>query len=254
MSYGLFLSAAGMQANEYRMNITANNLANAETVGFKNDLAVLAQRPIERVEQQGGPRLAHPVFDMMSGGTNVRPTYHNFHQGTLNRTGRALDVAIEGDGFFAVQDGDDVRYTRDGRFTFNDAGELVLASGGGRMRVLSDVGLPIQRLEEGGSDVRISEGGLVRQGDEVIGRIGLTDFDDNMKVRKIGHNLFNADDAEPASASGRVVPATLEQSTVEPIAALTSMIEVQRAYAINGRSLTTHDEVMGLAINTVGRI
>ncbi|RJP32695.1 MAG: flagellar hook-basal body protein [Phycisphaerales bacterium] len=254
MSYGLFLSAAGMQANEYRMSITANNLANADTVGFKHDLAVLAQRPIERILQRGGAATAHPVFDGMSGGTSVRPTYHSFSQGTLERTGRALDVAIEGEGFFAVQDGDAVRYTRDGRLTFNHAGELVLAAGGGKMQVLSDVGLPIQRLEEGGSNVQISDGGIVRQGDEVLGRIGLTAFDDPMKVRKTGHNLFDAGDAEAAAAKGRVIPGTVEHSTVDPISALTSMIEVQRAYEMNGRALTAHDRVTGEAVNTVGRI
>jgi len=257
MSYGLFLSAAGMQANEYRMNIVANNLANAETTGFKHDLAVFAQRPIESRSRASGLGFVHPVFDDMSGGVNVRPTHHSFTQGNLENTGRPFDVAIDGEGFFAVQDGDQVRYTRDGRMTFNSAGELVLAVDGGRLRVLGEGGVPIVRLADSGEAVQITAGGVVRQGAEIVGRIGLTAFDDLQRLRKAGRNLFEADDAlhrRVAGATGQIVPQTLEQSTMDPIAGLATMIEVQRAYEINARSLSVHDQVTGLAVNTVGRV
>ncbi len=254
MSYGLFLSAAGMQANEYRMNIVANNLANAETTGFKHDLAVFAQRPVESKTRPGAMPLVHPVFDGMSGGVNVRPTHHSFAQGNLENTGRPFDVAVEGEGFFTVQDGEKVRYTRDGRMTFNGAGELVLVVGGGRLRVLSDERTPILRLADSGEPVRIGAGGIVRQGREQLGRIALTGFDEMHKVRKVGQNLFDANDAVPRPGTGRIISETLERSTFDPIAGLVTMIEVQRAYEINARTLSLHDQVTGLAVNTVGRV
>lgn len=254
MSYGIYLSAAGMQASEYRMNLVANNLANAETTGFKQDLAVFAQRPVESRMNAAGAAMAHPVLDGMSGGLNVRPTYRDFSQGSLDNTGRPFDAAIVGEGFFAVQDGDAVRYTRDGRMNFNEAGELVLASGGGRLRVLSDAGTVIQRLADSGEPVEISRGGLVRQGPESIGRIGVVGFDDPQALRKIGRDLFDAGEATPRRGEGVVAPATLERSNMDPIAGLVSMIEIQRAYEINARALSAQDDATGRAVNTVGRV
>ena len=254
MSYGLFLSAAGMQANEYRMNIVANNLANTQTTGFKHDLAVFSQKNIAARIGSNMIKMSHPVFDGMTGGADISPTYHAFTQGTLEQTGRPFDVAVEGDGFFKVQDGDEIRYTRDGRMTFNSKGELVLIAGGGQLKVLSDEGNPIVRLADSGDKVRIDTGGAVLQGVESLGRIALIGFDQMEKVRKVGRNLFDAGDASTRKGTGIIIPNTLENSTFDPMAGLITLIEVQRAYEMNARMLSLQDQVTGMATNTVGRL
>ena len=126
-TYGLWLSAAGMKVSEHRQTLLANNMANANTTGFKRDLAVVTQRRVESQSSPAGFPFAHPVLDGLPGGVNVRPAYQSFEEGSIEWTGRPLDVAVEGDGFFAVTDGKVTRYTRDGGFTRNEKGELALA-------------------------------------------------------------------------------------------------------------------------------
>ncbi|GMU36118.1 MAG: flagellar hook-basal body protein [Phycisphaerae bacterium] len=253
MIYGLYLSTAGMEANEYRQNVLANNLANAETYGFKHDLAVFSQRPTASRVAPGGMRFVHPVLDGMSGGLTTKPTYHAHVQGSIEHTDQPLDVAIEGDGFFAIRDGDRVRFTRDGRMTFNADGEMVLAAGGGRLRVLDQGGAPIRRIE-GGPEARIDGDGVVRQGDLEIGRLGVTSFADLDRLTKVGRNLFEAGDEPAIPPQGRIIPQALERSTFDPVTGLVSMIEAQRAYELNARVLSLQDESMGEAINRVGRV
>ncbi|MCC7291598.1 MAG: flagellar hook-basal body protein [Phycisphaerales bacterium] len=253
MTYGAYLSTAGMQANEYRQNIMANNLANADTHGFKHDLAVFSQRPVASRMAPAGLSLRHLVLDGMSGGLSVRPTYHSFEQGAIEHTGQPLDAAIEGEGFFAVQDGDRVRYTRDGRMTFNAKGELVLTAGEGRLRVLDQSGSPIRRLE-GGGEVSITGNGAVQQDGAEIGHIAVASFTDLRRLRKVGSNLFEAGEAEQIPTTATIVPNVLEQSTFDAVKGLTGMIEVQRAYEINARLLTMQDESMGRLIQSVGRV
>ncbi|MFQ5495907.1 MAG: flagellar hook-basal body complex protein, partial [Phycisphaerae bacterium] len=142
-SYGLWLSAAGMKVNDHRQSVLANNMANANTTGFKRDLVSIMQRQVEsQVARRGGP-FAHPMLDRLGGGLNVRKTRLDFSQGSIEQTGKPLDVAIKDEGFFVVSDGNDTRYTRDGQFAINTEGELVMSAGEGRWRVLDDNGRPI---------------------------------------------------------------------------------------------------------------
>lgn len=259
MSYGVYLSTAGMQANEYRQAIVANNLANAETHGFKHDLAVIAERPVAGAGRSaGGPApwgagANHAILKGLSGGLTVRPTYHSFAQGPLETTGRPLDAAINGDGFFAVSDGTNIRYTRDGRMTFNAEGELVLVVGEGRWRVLDDAGSTIRRTDSR-QPIEITSDGIVQQGEVELARLGLTTFIDKRKLVKEGANLFRANQAEAIPADGRVIGGALERSTFDPIQGLVNMIEVQRAYELNARALTLQDQATGLLISSLPRV
>ena len=155
MTYGLWLSAGGLQVNQYRQEIVTNNLANVETVGFKRDLAVIHERLVESQRSPDGPRYTHGLLDALSGGNWVRPTYTSFEQGDLVRTGGDLDAAINGDGFFTVREGNNLRYTRDGRFTLNRAGELVMVAGEGRVKVVDQSGRPIA-LDPDGKKITIA--------------------------------------------------------------------------------------------------
>ncbi|MFQ5412870.1 MAG: flagellar hook-basal body protein, partial [Phycisphaerae bacterium] len=233
--------------------LVANNLANAHTTGFKHDLAVIRQREIERRGAAGGMAYRHPVLDGMTGGLFARPTYHSVEQGRIERTGRPLDVAIEGDGFLAVQDGDEVRYTRDGELALNRNHELVLSAGGGRWRVLSDRGAPIV-LARGGGEVGISDDGTVRQGGTVVATLSLMTTEDKQSLRKGGENVFDASGAEMVPADGRFVVGAREQSTYDMMRGLAAMIEATRAYQLNATLIQLQDQMTGQAVSRVGQV
>ncbi len=254
MTYGLWLSAGGLQTNEYRQTVLANNLANANTTGFKHDLAVIHERRMESATAPGGGRFRHPVMEGLTGGAWVRPTIHTFEQGSFERTGSPLDLALEGDGFLTVTDGKEVRYTRDGRLSLNGEGELVMVAGAGRWRVADEAGRPILVDPYSGGQIAIANDGTVRQGEDVVSRLGLRSFDDRTELTKEGANLYRHHGATFKTSTARVRSGFLERSTFDPIQGLASMIEVSRAYQMNANLLSLQDQTIGMAVTTVGRI
>lgn len=253
MSYGLWLSTAGMQVNEYRQTVMANNLANTNTTGFKQDFAVFMERAVESVAS-GKHRFSHDVLDGLSGGTFVRPTVHTFAQGDLDQTDNPLDVAIFGKGFLSVQDGEDTKFTRDGRMTINGKGELVLAAGGGRLRVLDDQGQPIRVDLDAGESFRITPDGQFWQGDDSIAKLGVAEFEDRTQLVKIGGNLYSNYGSKLKSSTSELRAGYVEQSTANPMSGLAEMIETSRAYQLNANLISLQDTTIGQAVNTVGRI
>lgn len=251
-SYGLWLSAAGMKVNDHRQALLANNLANANTTGFKQDLAAITLRTIESRASAGGARFAHPVLDGLAGGLNVRQSYHDFSQGPIEQTGRPLDVAIEGDGFFVVSNGDETRYTRDGQFAVNRDGELVLAAGDGRWRVLDESGSRIV-LDRTAGPMVVSDDGTIRQGNAVLAKLSLMDTDDKQSLRKIGGNLFDAGDTKMSPVKVRVAAESREESNVDVMRGLATMIEATRAYEMNARMIQLQDRMTEQAVSAVGR-
>ncbi|NOT00807.1 MAG: flagellar hook basal-body protein [Phycisphaerales bacterium] len=253
MTYGLWLSTAGLQVNEYRQAVLANNLANADTVGFKHDLAVMQERPVESAAG-GDARFGHRILDGMTGGTWVRPTVHTFERGEFEQTGNPMDVAIDGDGFLSVSDGDETRYTRDGRMTMNPGGELVLTAGEGRWRVLDDGGEPVIVDSTTGGAIEVSDDGTIRQGGAAIGKLGVVGFADRNQLSKVGGNLYRNAGPQPTAVAARVRSGHVERSTVNPVAGLAKMIEAARAYELNARMISLQDQTIGMAVTTVGRI
>lgn len=255
MTHGLWLSAGGLQMNEYRQALAANNMANVDTVGFKRDLALVHERRVEALDNPAAAPFSNARLDALSGGLGVKPTYTSFEQGALEQTGRDLDAALDGEGFFTVSDGAQVKYTRDGRFATNDANELVLVAGGGRHRLLDANGGSIVLGDAAQGPVRIGEDGTLFQGTAALAKLGVVTFDDTTSLRKSGEGLYeNVGGAAELPSAARVKGQYVERSTVDPVMALTSMIEVSRAYELNARMITLQDETLGYAVNRVGRI
>jgi flagellar basal-body rod protein FlgG len=224
-------------------------LANAETTGFKQDLAVFRQRLTESHSAPGAMALAHPVLDGLSGGTFVRPTYTDFSQGTLDKTNGPLDVAIVGRGFFTVQDGDEVRYTRDGSFHVDAQGRLVTARG---HLVLGDGGAAIS--VPSGAKVSIGEGGRVLADGEQIARLAVVDVSDPQRLVKVGENLFDPQFVTEEPFAGQLETGALEQSTVEPVTLLAHYIEAARAYQLNAQMITLQDGMLGRVVNDIAKL
>jgi flagellar basal body rod protein FlgG len=227
-------------------------MANANTTGFKHDLAVITQRRVESREDPGGMQHTHPVLDGLAGGLNVRATAHDFAQGSIEWTGKPLDVAIDGDGFLAVNDGEVTRYTRDGQLAVNETGELVLAAGNGRWRVLDDSNARITLNEKGGP-LSISANGTVRQGATVVARLGLFTTQDTRSLHKVGENLFESKETALTSVEGQFRPESREESNFNVMKGLANMIEASRAYQMNATMIRLQDQLTGRLVTTVGR-
>lgn len=252
MVYGVYQSAAGLQLNQYRQAVLANNLANVDTVGFKHDLTVVRERRVASREQPAQAMGADPLWEGITGGSLVAPTYTSQAQGTLEETDGRLDVALQGEGFFCVQDGDQVRYTRDGRFAVNESGELVTASG---RQVLGEGGAPIVVPGNAVGRVRITAGGEVRAGETAFGRVQVVGFENPSLLRKTGANLYEPlGGAVPGQAQATLRPGYVEKSTVDPASAMVSMIQVSRAYEMNATLVGLADTTLGRAVNDIARL
>jgi flagellar basal body rod protein FlgG len=256
VNYGLYLSATGVLTNLHRQDVLANNLANVETVGFKPDIVASQDRLVGRLA--GGDARFDPKLELerLGGGHLLHPTRTSLEQGALQATGGTLDLAIDGDGLFAVAAGrdgtGDVRLTRDGRFTLTADGELVTA--GSAHRVLDVNDRPI-RLDAAAS-LRIGRDGTIEQNGRTVARLKLVSSDARGLV-KAGRNLFRATDGGPPApepASGTIRQGYVEASAVDPILTLNALISATKAAQANARLMQYHDHIMGQTINTFGRV
>ncbi len=252
MVYGIYQSAAGLQVNQYRQSVLANNLANVQTAGFKPDLTLVRERPVESREDGAAPSLSHPVLDELTGGSLVAPTVTSFEQGPIEPTGRPLDLAIDGDGFFAVSDAGQERYTRDGRLMFTPTGELVTAAG--NHAVLGTGGEPLRVPANLAGRVRIDADGRLAVGGTVYGQIRTVSFEDTSLLRKTGGNLIQGFGQAPETAQVRLRVGAVEGSAVDPTQTLVSLMQVSRAYEMNATLVGLADTTLGRAVNDLGRI
>lgn len=249
MNYGLYLSATALQIQEYRQAITANNLANVNTTSFKRDRMIVGSRPPAPVEQGLPSYLTVPILDEVAGGLRSGGGYTDFRQGSLARTGKDLDVALRGEGFFRVLAAGETRYTRDGRLDRDAEGFLVTAAG--RRRVLDDADAPIH-LAAG--KVAINERGVIEVDGQRQGRLGVVRFSDPDGLRKAGDNTYVADaKAEAIPTPTPIVHGHVEASGVDPTRSLVDMITAQRTYEASAKMIQFADNMLGKAVNEIAR-
>lgn len=261
MLRAFYSSATGMRAQEALIDVTANNLANVNTTGFKRshlnfaDLLYVVEKPAGATS---GPNLTYPVG--MEIGSGVRPvaTTKVFTAGNPEPTQNPLDVAIRGDGFFQVTLGTgEQRLTRDGSFHTDAQGNLVNAQG---YAIDSAVNIP-QDIPL--SAISISQNGEVsgtRNGQTVsLGRILLYRVANPAGLSSQGNNLYSVTPAsgQPTTSEpgvdgmGEMVQAHLELSNVEVVKELVSLISAQRAYEINSRAIRAGDEMLATTANII---
>ena len=255
MSQALWIAKTGLDAQQTRMAVISNNLANTNTTGFKRDRASFEDLLYQTVRQPGGASSEQTQLPSgLSTGTGVRvaATAKQFTQGNLSQTGNALDVAINGRGFFEVlmPDGSPA-YTRDGSFQINAQGELV-----------TNTGYPVQpglQLPEGAQSVTIAADGTVSvqvagEPEAVqVGALTLADFVNPAGLQAKGGNVYvetgasgPAQVGSPGTAgAGLLVQGALEGSNVNTVEELVSMIETQRAYETNAKAISTVDQMLG---------
>lgn len=230
MNRGIYATATGMWAAQSKMDVIANNLANAATTGYKRDGIAFAERYERELRANGGLGAS---LGTLGSGSIQRSKYTHFGVGAMNATGNALDVAIPQDkGLFAVQAPDGIRYTRDGAFTLNSERTLV-----------NKLGFPV--LDENRRPITIPNGqpaiqddGAIQVDGQEVGRIAVFDG----TFTKTGNNLYASNDAraieEPTVKAGHI-----EASNVNAVEAMIEMISLTRSFELAQRSITQQDEL-----------
>jgi flagellar basal-body rod protein FlgG len=245
--YGLYQSAAGMMTQEYRQDVIANNLANAETVGFKREIASISER--RRADEAGvrrGP--SDKLLGALTGGTWLGRTDTDHSEGSFQHTGNPTDVAIVGPGFLRVAVNGGELLSRDGRMTMDAYGTLVATTDGAP--VLSTSGLPL-RVNPRGGQIFIDETGAVQQNGVIMGRLSIVDVPNYEALRKAGAGRYTAGGQTPFECEARLWSNHVEQSGVQAVFELTGMLESARAYQLNAQMLTLQDQTAARLINSV---
>ena len=257
----LHVARTGLEAQDTRMRVIANNLANVGTTGFKRDrasFATLAYQDSRVAGQQSSGETAYAVGMNLGTGVSVQGTARIDTQGTLNTTGNALDLALDGDGYFAVQlPGGQTGYTRAGNFSRSAEGALVTAQGYALQ--------PAIAVPEGSTSITIAPDGTVSAvaaGESTpteLGRITVASFANSAGLQSTGDNFVLETAASGAAqignagegGRGNVRQGMLEASNVNVVEELVDMIECQRAYEINSKMISAVDEMLQNANQTL---
>ncbi len=284
MLKGLYTAYTGMINEQHRMDVMTNNLANADTIGYKKEGStsqafdsLLAYKIKDLSEPGNLPRListakAADEYEMnneanpdylqnrvrrvgMNMGVKIGENYVDYSEGPLKETGNTFDLAISDRGFFAVEYTNkagetSVKYTRDGNFTMDRLGYLVTQDGDyvldedGR-RIRMDTALPVS----------IDRGGNITQDGAFVARIGLTDFEDYNYLEHFGENFFEPiEGATEVETDSEIHSGYLEMANVSIVTEMVNMIAIQRHYESNQKVITTYDDTLEIAVNQLGKV
>jgi flagellar basal-body rod protein FlgG len=257
MDPALWAAKTGLDAQQTQMTVTSNNIANVNTTGFKKSRAAFEDLLYQNVRQVGAASSQSTILPSgLSLGTGVRvvATEKAYTQGSLSQTGNALDVGVQGQGFFQIlmPDGT-LAYTRDGAFQTNAQGQLVTSSG--------YVVQPGITIPQGAQSVTIGSDGIVsvlvagQSAPTQVGQLQLANFINPTGLQPRGENLLVESAASgPAQTGtpgltglGTISQGSLEGSNVNIVEEMVNMIETQRAYEMNSKAVQTTDQMLQYA-------
>ena len=261
MIRSLYVAKTGLEAEQTRMDVIANNLANVNTTGFKGARAVFQDLLYQNLTQPGAQSSQSTQYPSgLQLGTGVRPvaTERLMTQGNLTQTGKSLDVAINGQGFFQVLKPDGtIAYTRDGTFQLNNQGQLVTSSG----YLLQ----PTVTVPASAQTITIGNDGTVsvtlpgQAAPQQVGSLQLASFVNPTGLQSIGDNLYLQTGSSGAPNTGQptlnglgsVQQGYLESSNVNVVAELVDMISTQRAYEVNSKAVQASDQMLQYVNNNL---
>lgn len=284
MVKGLYTAYTGMLNEQHRMDVLTNNLANADTNGFKKEGAtsqafdsMLAYKIKDLSEPGNLPRListpkavdqyelnneANPNYLQnrvtrvgMNMGVKIGENYVDYSEGPIKETNNTFDLAISDRGFFAIEYTNkagvtSVKYTRDGNFAMDQQGYLRTQDGD---YVLDENGRRIRMDPE--QPVSIDRGGNIIQNSDYVATIGLTDFEDYDYLERYGENFFEpVEGATIIETDSSIYSGYLEMANMSIVTEMVNMIAVQRHYESNQKVITTMDETLDIAVNQLGKI
>ncbi len=244
----MYLAGSGAMIQQMRLEVLANNIANADTIGFKEDKVVFSLMEAAKrnpADQETGNGMIQeispytPPFGQMT----------NFSTGSFKHTGNQLDLSIRGRGFFSIQTPDGVQYTRKGNFTIRDDGVLTTQNG---HPVLGKGG---EILIEGGT-IGVDAQGNILVDDTEVGTLDIVDFPQKDALRKMGMTNFAPVDEnvqKQAPENMRVNQGSVEMSNVNAIRAMTDMIETLRVFETYQKVIQSSDDATSKSINEVAK-
>lgn len=258
MLKGLYTIHTGLRNEQNRMDIMTNNLANASTVGFKKEGST---------SQAFSDIFAYKVKDTSVGveniqriginnpGVKIGENYTDFTQGSFRITNNTFDLALSGEGFFAVEYMNsmgeiDTKYTRAGNFTLDIDGFLMTKDGD---YVLSnnDQRIQVDTL----NDAKIDENGNIYQDGRLVAKVKVVDFQDYNYLEKYGDTYYQpVEGAELTESNAKVISGYLEMSNVQIVTEMVNMISITRAYETNQKIMQTYDSSLEIAVNQLGKL
>tara|TARA_B100001248_G_C27399520_1_gene468916 strand:- start:12636 stop:13448 length:813 start_codon:yes stop_codon:yes gene_type:complete len=265
---GIYTAVSGAIAQSQKLDTIANNIANVNTTAFKKDTQVF-QEYLTAYEKQGDvievpkvPASIESFYDMQGGDrayVDNAGTFVNFQQGDIRQTGNALDIGIEGRGFFEVLTASGVRLTRNGNFVLDSQGRL--ATKEGHLVLSSDANAPLEDrvIQFGpGGKIAVSANGEIRQQNELISTLSLVDVNDLQALKKMGSSLFalkeNMNPQIIPAQNIKLHPGHLEASNVNAIEEMTDMIKTTRLFESTQKAIQAYDSMNRILANDVGKI
>ncbi|MCR5784379.1 MAG: flagellar hook-basal body protein [Eubacterium sp.] len=268
MIKGLYTAYTGMINQMNRMDVLTNNLANADTNGYKKEGAttqsfddVYAYKIKDTSESS---TYYQDNLGSITLGVKVGETYTDYSQGSLVETGNTYDVAITGEGFFAISYSDDdgntyFKLTRDGAFSVDQDGYLRTKDGDYVLN--QDAALDGDASSDGyilidpNQETTIDNAGNIYQNGELVATIGVVDIEDYDYIEKFGENMYQlVDGAEITDSDAGVEQGYIETSNVQVVSEMVDMITVARAYESNQKLIQTIDSMIGTTVTQVGRL
>lgn len=258
MLKGLYTAYTGMLNEQHRMDTLTNNLANADTVGFKKEGATsqsFADLLAVKIKDASiGMKLAQPI-GFNNPGVKIGENYTDFTQGSYRVTGNTYDLALNGSGFFTIEFTNkagetSTMYTRAGQFTLNREGYLVTEDGD---YVLDTQSRRIQLNTL--TDSRIDQDGTIYQNGVAVARIGLTDFEDYNYLTKYAETYYRpVQGATITPANATINSGYLEMANVQIVSEMVNLIAITRAYESNQKIIQTYDSSLEIAVTQLGRV
>ncbi len=260
MDASMWVAKTGLDAQQTRMNVISNNLANVNTNGFKRDRAVFEDMLYQNIRQSGGQTDVNsqaPTGMMLGTGVRVVATEKIHAQGNMVTTQNPLDLAIAGDGFFQIaqQDGS-LAYTRDGSFKLSATGQIVTANG--------NLLQPPITVPQGTASITFGRDGTVSAqnaagAQQIIGQVQVARFVNPSGLQSMGQNLLKETPSSGAPqvvapgqvGAGSLVQGSLEASNVNVVEEMVNMIETQRAYEINSKAISAVDGMLRFINNNM---
>jgi flagellar basal-body rod protein FlgG len=261
MDASMWIAKTGLDAQQTRMSVISNNLANVNTTGFKRDRANFEDMLYQNLRQPGAQVSADtqaPTGLMMGTGVRIVATEKTHTQGSFVTTKNALDLAVQGDGFFQITQTDGtIAYTRDGGFKLSATGQLVTSNGS---PLIPAITIPPNVASISiGQDGTVSAVNAVGGDTVVLAQIQLARFANPAGLQAMGQNLLKETSASGApilsqagvGGAGQLMQGALEASNVNVVEEMVNMIETQRAYEINSKAISAVDGMLRFLNNNM---
>lgn len=251
MTRALYTGFTGMVNEQKRLDIISNNIANSATVGYKGEN--VTSQSFEDVLtlkiRDNSEYYLDKSIGSMSLGVHIGEVYTDYSQGSLRETGNTYDLAVEGQGFFEVREGDTIRYTRNGNFTMTQDGFIVDTDGNHLQGESGDIQVPVD------AEIAINTSGDIYANGEFVDTVKLVDFENYDYLEKVGDISYKAvDGAVSFDATGIIRQGYTEQSNINAVSEMVDLIAITRAYEANQKVIQTEDSLLEKTVNQIGKV